>query len=126
MAILFQDSFPGESMRVLLTSTILSMGLMASACVAGDPAMSAESWELDRQQLLSDLQTLAADDMEGREVATPGNARARAYLIDRLEAMGAAPMGDSYEHPFSFTLRLGNPLISFTLCLQYDRLGLTP
>jgi Zn-dependent M28 family amino/carboxypeptidase len=40
----------------------------------------------------------------GRAVGTDGNARARAYIIDRLEAMGVEPVGDSYEHGFSFEM----------------------
>jgi Zn-dependent M28 family amino/carboxypeptidase len=57
---------------------------------------------IDRPQLLDDLRILAADDMEGRLVATPGNARARAYIISRLEAIGVEPIGESYESRFVF------------------------
>lgn len=46
------------------------------------------------------LATLSADSMEGRRTGTPGNARARAWIIQQLAAMGAAPLGASYEHPF--------------------------
>lgn len=56
-----------------------------------------------RETLLQDLRVLSADDMEGRLVATPGGARARAYVISRFKAVGIEPFGDSYEHPFEFT-----------------------
>jgi Zn-dependent M28 family amino/carboxypeptidase len=62
---------------------------------------------VDRAQLLKDLQTLSADDMEGRLVATPGGAKARAYVIERFKAAGIEPIGDSFEHSFTFTPRRG-------------------
>jgi len=91
-------------MRVLSVSSILSVSLLATACVAMQPAEDGAGWALDREQLLSDLRILAADDMQGRAVATDGNARARAYIIERLETMGVEPVGDSYEHGFSFEM----------------------
>ncbi|CAN5135084.1 M20/M25/M40 family metallo-hydrolase [soil metagenome] len=47
------------------------------------------------EQLLSDVRILSADDMEGRDTGSAGGARARAYIVSRLEAMGieAPPMG---------------------------------
>ncbi|MFT6461830.1 MAG: Zn-dependent M28 family amino/carboxypeptidase [Maricaulis maris] len=91
-------------MRAILASSILSLSLFSTACVAIQPDGESGDWSLDREQLLSDLSVLAADDMEGRAVGTDGNARARAYIIDRLEAMGVEPVGDSYEHGFSFEM----------------------
>jgi Zn-dependent M28 family amino/carboxypeptidase len=39
--------------------------------------------------------------MEGRLVGSPGGARARAYILDRLNQIGVAPaLGSSLEHPF--------------------------
>jgi len=43
---------------------------------------------IDSTQLLGDLRTLAADSMEGRGFGTPGGARARAYLVRRLDEIG--------------------------------------
>jgi Zn-dependent M28 family amino/carboxypeptidase len=40
--------------------------------------------------------------MEGRQVGTPGGARARAYLLQRFKASRLQPVGQSYEHPFTF------------------------
>ena len=55
-----------------------------------------------RDQLLADLKTLSADDMEGRLVGTPGNAKARAFIIERFKAVGLKPFGASFESPFTF------------------------
>ena len=68
-------------------------------------AENAASDLIDNAQLLEDLRILAADDMAGRAVATPGNAQARAYLIGRFEAIGLPPLGESYEHAFDFRMR---------------------
>tara|TARA_R110002051_G_scaffold165688_2_gene236589 strand:- start:54230 stop:55234 length:1005 start_codon:yes stop_codon:yes gene_type:complete len=57
---------------------------------------------MDRAQLLDDLRILAADDMEGRLVATPGNARARAYIISRFDAIGLEPIDGTYVSTFEF------------------------
>ena len=57
---------------------------------------------MDRAQLLEDLRILAADDMEGRLVATVGSERARAYIISRFEQIGLEPIGESFESTFEF------------------------
>src|SRR6185436_11950673 len=57
----------------------------------------------DSEQLLRDLKTLSADDMQGRQVDTPGGAKARAYVVERFKASGLKPFGTSYEAPFTFT-----------------------
>jgi Zn-dependent M28 family amino/carboxypeptidase len=58
---------------------------------------------VNREQLLTDLKTLSADDMEGRLVGSPGGAKARAFVIERFKASGILPFGTSYESPFTFT-----------------------
>lgn len=75
------------------------------AAVSPEPvaaASAASTAEIDRAQLLDDLRLLAADDMEGRLVGTPGNARARAYIIARFDAIGLEPIGGTYVAGFEF------------------------
>lgn len=55
-----------------------------------------------REQLLADLKTLSADDMEGRLVGTPGGAKARAFVVERFKTAGLKPFGASFESPFTF------------------------
>ncbi len=52
------------------------------------------------QQLYEDVRILSADDMEGRLVGTPGSAKARAYLLDRLRVIGLEPVYPTFEQPF--------------------------
>ena len=63
---------------------------------------AAQTAAIDAAQLMRDLQTLAADDMEGRLVGTPGSARARGFIVKRFKEAGIEPLGASYEHPFTF------------------------
>ena len=63
---------------------------------------SVQTATIDGAQLLKDLQTLSADDMEGRLPGTPGGAKARAYILRRFKEAGIQPIGDSYERPFTF------------------------
>lgn len=54
---------------------------------------------IDAPTLLHDLQVLSADDMEGRQIGTPGGARARAFVIERFKASGIREFG---SQPFTF------------------------
>jgi Zn-dependent M28 family amino/carboxypeptidase len=63
---------------------------------------------IDSTQLLSDLKALSGDDMEGRLTGTPGNDKARAFIVSRFKASGLTAFGSSYEHEFTFGGR-GNP-----------------
>ncbi|WP_169542491.1 M20/M25/M40 family metallo-hydrolase [Sphingomonas baiyangensis] len=69
--------------------------------------------------LLTDLATLAAPRMEGRAPATRGSARARAHIIARLEAIGAAPLYARYERPFR-TRHRGRALRGTNVLAQID------
>jgi Zn-dependent M28 family amino/carboxypeptidase len=72
------------------------LALTAASCLtiaAAEPAPPPH-------QLYEDVRILAADDMAGRLVGTPGSARARAYLIDRLQAIGVEPVLTGFAHPF--------------------------
>jgi len=79
--------------------------VLVVACAA--PA-GAQTATVDGALLLKDLETLSADDMEGRLPGTPGGARARAYVLRRFKEARIQPIGESYERPFTFQGR-GDP-----------------
>jgi hypothetical protein len=54
------------------------------------------------QELMTAIQTLAAPAMEGRRTGTPGNAKAREWIIDQLRSAGLTPLGDAYRMRFTF------------------------
>ncbi|MFN5598764.1 MAG: M20/M25/M40 family metallo-hydrolase, partial [Gemmatimonas sp.] len=49
-------------------------------------------------RLMQRLATLSADSMEGRRTGTPGSARARAWIVQQLKAMGARPAAEHERH----------------------------
>lgn len=76
------------------------LALMLAGLAVASPA--AQSIAVDTPAMLRDLRLLSADDMEGREVGTPGAAKARALLVDRFGEVGLKPFGDRFEQPFTF------------------------
>ena len=60
---------------------------------------------LDASRLLGHVRTLAADSFAGRRAGTAGGAMARAYVVSAFQGAGLQPVGDSFEHPFSFSRR---------------------
>lgn len=74
------------------------------------PQAAPSSRLIDASQLLRDLQVLSSDDMQGRQLGTPGGEKARAYVADRFAASGLLPFGDTYAQPFTFASgRSGTP-----------------
>ncbi|MCU0356269.1 MAG: M28 family peptidase [Cyclobacteriaceae bacterium] len=58
-------------------------------------------------RLFQDLKILAADSMEGRKTSTPGNFKARNFLISRLKDIQVKPLLNNYEQPFTITRQFG-------------------
>lgn len=79
-------------------------GISLTVCLS--LATVAEESAFDKQLSLEVVQTLAADDMGGRGAGTEGNAKARAYLLNKVTEAGYQPVGQSFEHQFTFTPRL--------------------
>ncbi|MFN3511409.1 MAG: M28 family peptidase [Phenylobacterium sp.] len=71
---------------------------------------------------LRDLRILAADDMAGRATGTEGAAKARAYLLGRLQALGLEPAHERFEHPFVFE-REGRPHTGINLVAKVEGTG---
>lgn len=57
------------------------------------------------EQLMKDVATLAAPEMQGRETGTAGNARAREWIAEQFREAGLEPLDGRYEHPFTFERR---------------------
>lgn len=87
------------------TPAVLAVAFFTGAAAARQAGPSSDL--IDPSQLVRDLQVLSADDMQGRQVGTPGGEKARAYVIERFKASGIEPFGDSYLQPFTFTAGRG-------------------
>jgi Zn-dependent M28 family amino/carboxypeptidase len=78
-------------MRAHVIAPVL-LALSLTACVPTEAALpsTATAAATGHDQLLADLRTLSADDMEGRDTGSAGGERARAYIVSRFEAIGVA------------------------------------
>ncbi len=66
--------------------------------------------------MLAVIQALTAPGMDGREVGTPGGAKARTWIEARLDAIGARPFtGAGYRQPFSFIAPSGETVQGINL-----------
>lgn len=80
---------------------LMLLGVLAAA--GGQAA--APAIRVDAAQMFRDVETLAADDMQGRLAGSPGGRKAREYVIGRLKEAGVTPLGGTFERPFTFTSR---------------------
>jgi len=58
--------------------------------------------------MMARLSALSADSMEGRRAGSVGSQRARRWIIGELTAIGAQPVGPSYEQPVKLNARGGS------------------
>ena len=72
----------------------LSLTVIACASCTDNPME-----RITAEGILSDVEALSADNMEGRAAGTPGAARAAAYIANRFEQVGLESFGDSYLLP---------------------------
>lgn len=92
----------------LALAGVLAATAPAAACASlVEPPASGEQWLgcIDPlfEQAMRDVEILSADDMEGRAPSTAGSARARDYIVRRLEAIGVGPFFTAgYQHVFHY------------------------
>ncbi|WP_297799440.1 M28 family peptidase [uncultured Brevundimonas sp.] len=91
-------------MRALSSSLAIAALLSLAACETAPRSqapVAAAVPSVDYTQLMSDLTILAADDMQGRDTGSEGGAKARDYIVGRLEAMGIGPSSMGRLQPWS-------------------------
>ncbi|MGH7020271.1 MAG: M20/M25/M40 family metallo-hydrolase [Brevundimonas sp.] len=78
---------------VLASLTAIAAALTLAACETTAPVASPTQPVVaaDYSQLMDDLRILSADDMQGRDTGSEGGAKAREYIVSRLEALGVRP-----------------------------------
>ena len=115
----------GAFRRAGLRAGALALGGLLSAAPLSSQAAP------DTAFLMRDVRVLAADSMEGRKVGSPGGARARRYLVQRLRALKLAPLGKGFEHPFGRGVNLlavipgtSQAARYIVLSAHYDHLGI--
>jgi Zn-dependent M28 family amino/carboxypeptidase len=93
-------------LTIAALSSTVTPAFAASCPMAGAVTAPPEDWLACIDPLfeaaMTDVRILSADDMEGRAPATTGSDRARAYIIERLTAIGVEPLFSGFEHHFTF------------------------
>lgn len=85
--------------RALPFAALLTLSACAMPTVETAPAVEVTALVAE-SQLITDLRILSADDMEGRDTGAAGGARARTYIVSRLEAMGVEASAMGRLQPF--------------------------
>ncbi len=78
---------------------ILGLGLLGLSACSPAPV---ESEDFTDSAVLEMTEALSHDDLQGRKVGTEGSEEAQELIIARFEALGIAPVGDNYQHPFTY------------------------
>lgn len=91
--------------QFLLVFSLFVLALSSSAIGQNGSGKPPSSKLFDAGKLLSDIKTLAADDMEGRSADLPSIEKARAFVDKRVKESGAKPFGATFKQEFDFTLR---------------------
>lgn len=79
---------------------IIRIFLFAIALIFVFPAIGQDS--LLQQSLRKHVEVLASDSLEGRGEGSYGIIKARQYIVNEFKKAGVKPLGDKYEHDFSF------------------------
>ena len=90
-------------MKSILFSLILVLVFLP--VLAQKSSVPPKSKVIDSAKLLKDIETLSADDMQGRGIGTEGSAKAREYVVARFKESGIKSFGDTYLYPFEFSIR---------------------
>lgn len=70
---------------------------------AGSQLAQQQAASIDADALLHTVRTLSSPSFEGRRTGTPGNAKARAWIVGRFGEIGLVPSGENFQMPFKFT-----------------------
>ena len=90
---------------------ILSFLIFATACFAQTQPASKNSPSAPKskvvaaERLLKDVETLSADEMQGRAAGTEGNAKAREYVLKRFKEAGLKSFGGDFLQEFPVSIR---------------------
>ncbi|GAB2619100.1 M28 family peptidase [Belliella aquatica] len=68
------------------------------------PTLS-EAQKVNQDQLISDIQYLSSDELEGRKPMSEGNIKAQNFIKEKFEKLGLSSQYDDFTQTFSFTNR---------------------
>ena len=100
------------NLRLVERFPLVLLIAVAAACSNGHapgttPLPNGARVAIDSVRLLDDLARLADDSMRGRLTGTLENAKARAYVAARFDALGLGTVGAGRVQPFTYTTTAG-------------------
>lgn len=126
-----------------VTATALAVVLALAGCATNAAPSAAAAGTADAAgtaRIMARLSALSADSMEGRRAGTAGSVRARRWIVGELTAMGAKPVGQTFEQAVKLPARAGSDTIGaniiaripgrrsggrvIVLSAHYDHLGI--
>ena len=90
--------------RLIRTWCALAVAALAAACATVPDAPAGPSLDAIEASLARDIATLSDDSFAGRYPGTPGEAKTRAWLIDRFVELGLQPGAGDGDWTQDFTL----------------------
>jgi len=91
--------------------TLVVCLIAAVTAGAGTSEATAQASEApDSARILTALEFLSSDALQGRRTGSEGSAQARAYLVQAFEDAGVLDPGNGFENPFEITTRRGDTL----------------
>ena len=93
------------------------LGVILFAVIACASCTDKSVDRITAKGILSDVEVLSADTMEGRAAGTAGAARAANYIASRFEEIGLAPISESYHLPVELvglTKDIGNSSLNIS------------
>jgi Zn-dependent M28 family amino/carboxypeptidase len=91
--------------------TLIAFTASVTAQTSAGKTAEPKSDLFDATQLIRDIETLSADDMEGRSADSPSMVNARDYVEKRFTDVGIAPFGKTYRQEFDIRQRSGSPAL---------------
>jgi hypothetical protein len=89
------------------TLFILGLFFVSSCAKRAIKSVDIDSYH---QTMTSDIAFLSADEMEGREIGTPGEIKASEFIADRFKQIGLVPKGDNKTYFQHFSKKIkSNP-----------------
>ncbi|MFN2500772.1 MAG: M28 family peptidase [Pyrinomonadaceae bacterium] len=100
-------------MKISFKFRALLIGMICLQVFVADGQVTAgkrDTWKpkssvIDPARLLTDIETLSADDMAGRSPTQPAMQKARDYVARRFRESDLTPFGDSFAQEFTFQNR---------------------
>jgi len=92
----------------LRRSTLLIAAFLLVACT------NVTAQRVDAERFLKDIETLSADDMNGRLVGTEGSVKAQKYILGRFDEIGVSPWRGTFSHSFKMKHRDGRQIDNAT------------